>query len=270
MDDHSNNYTDNSFNLYQAYSYTLLLQVEVNSFSYAVIQQNRLLVSAQNCDLDELAHPKQLSELLTATYRKVIIGMPATALTLVPQGLFDEEHVAEFARFLDVKEDEKVFAQTLDDQNMIIYKTSTKLVEAIQKFNLQNTVYTARGWIKAIEKSSPSDNSLYLEIGKNTVQFLYFAQGKLRFYNTFEIRNQDELAYFTTFVAEELKLKPQQTTLVLSGDISPGDSNMLRLANFYPKIEINGLKILEVPGQIPSHKIMALAALSLCGSSEVL
>ncbi|HAL83002.1 MAG TPA: hypothetical protein DCO83_12835 [Mucilaginibacter sp.] len=270
MDNHSNNYTDNNFNLYQAYSYTLLLQLETNSFSYAVVHQNRLLVSAQNCDLDELAHPKQLSELLTATYKKVTIGMPATALTLVPGSLFDEEHVAEFARFLDVKENEKVFAQTLDDQNMIVYKTNTKLVAAVEKFNLQNTVYTARGWVKAIEKSSPPDNNLYLEIGKSTVQFLYFPSGKLRFYNTFEFRDQDELAYFTTFVAEELKLKPQQTTLVLSGDVSPGDSNMLRLANFYPKIEINSLKILELPGQIPSHKIPALAALSLCGSSEAL
>src|ERR1017187_487414 len=115
MNDHDNIYTDNSFNLYQAYSYTLLLQVDATSFSYAVVYQNRLLVWAQNCDLDELAHPKQLSELLTATYKKVIIGMPATALTLVPKSLFDQEHVAEFARFLDVKEDEKVFAQTLDD-----------------------------------------------------------------------------------------------------------------------------------------------------------
>ena len=87
----NNNYTDTNFNLYQAYSYTLLILVGSNTFSYAVTHQSRLLLSAQNCDLDELAHPKQLSELLTATYKKVIIGMPAAALTLVPKPLFNED-----------------------------------------------------------------------------------------------------------------------------------------------------------------------------------
>ncbi|HEY5326724.1 MAG TPA: DUF3822 family protein [Mucilaginibacter sp.] len=268
MNDHDNNYTNNGFNLYQAYSYTLLLQVWASSFSYAVVHQNRLLVSAQNCDLDELAHPKQLSELLKATYKKVIIGMPATALTLVPKSLYSEGGVAGFARFLDINENEKVFAQTLDDQNMVIYKTNAALVSAVEKFNLKNVVYTAQGWIKAIANSNPPKNNLYLEIGNDSVQFLYFLLGSLRFYNTFEFKGEDELAYFTSFVAEELQLKPQQITLVLSGDITDGDKNMKRLADFYPGIEINGLAILELPGQIPSHKLLALAALSLCGSSE--
>jgi hypothetical protein len=270
MGDLDNNYTDNSFNLYQAYSYTLLLQVELHAFSYAVIHKNRLLVSAQNCDLDELAHPKQLIDLLSATYKKVIIGLPAAGLTLVPKSLYSEDHVADFARFLDVKENEKVFAQILHDQNIIIYKTNSALVDVVERFGLQNTVYTAQGWIKAIEKSNPADNKLFLEIGKNTVQFLHLSGGNLRFYNTFEFKSEDELAYFTTFVTGELNLRAQETTLVLSGDINAGDKNMTRLGDFYPKIEINGLKILELPGQIPAHRLLALAALSLCGSSEAL
>jgi hypothetical protein len=266
----NNNYTDNSFNLYQAYSYTLLLQLEATSFGYAVVHQNRLLVSAQNCDLNELSDPRQLSDLLTATYKNIIIGLPATGLTLVPNSLFNADHAGSFARFLDVKENEKVFAQTLDDQNGIVYKTNGELVAAVEKFNLQNTVYTAKGWIKAIAKSSPPNDNLYLEIGKDTVQFLYFSSGSLRFYNTFEFKNEDELVYFTTFVAEELNLKPHQITLILSGDVSTGDKNISRLNDFYPKVELNGLRVLELPGHIASHKFLALAALSLCGSSEAL
>jgi len=267
MDDHNNNYTDNSFNLYQAYSYTLLLQVGTSSFSYAVIYQNRLLVSAQNCDLDELVNPRQLSDLLTATYKNVIIGMPAAALTLVPKSLFAEDHIADFARFLDVKETEKVFAQKLNDQNMIIYKTAGALVSAVEKFNLQNTVYKAQGWIKAIEKSNPPNNNLYLEVEKDSVHILYFSTDSLRFYNVFEFKNEEDLAYFTTFVTEELKLKPQYITLVVSGQVDNDDKNMKRLADFYPKIELSSLKVLELPGQIADHKFLALAALSLCGSS---
>jgi hypothetical protein len=264
----NNNYTDNSFNLYQAYSYTLLLQVEATSFSYAVVNDASLLVSAQNCDLQELVQPKALNDLLSATYKRVIIGMPATGLTLVPSSLFSEEKVSGFARFLDVKDNEKVFAQTLDDVNAIIYKTDERLVSSVEKFGLQNTVYTAKGWIKAIAKSNPPNNNLYLEVSKDKVQFLYFSLNALRFYNTFEFKSEDELAYFTSFVSDELKLKPQFITLVVSGDVAAGDKNLSRLAYFFPKIELSGLKVLELPGQMVSHKFLALAALSLCGSSE--
>lgn len=264
----NNDYHDNSFNLYQAYSYTLLLQVGLTSFSYAIVQKNRLLVSAQNCDLNELAHPDQLADILSATYKKVIIGLPATSLTLVPASLFSEDHLADFARFLDVKDDEKVLAQPLDDKNSIIYKTNAALVTAVERFGLQNVHYTAKGWVKAIADSSPTANSLYIDAGSGTLQFLYFSAGSLRFYNTFEFGNEDELAYFTSFVADELKLKPQDTTLVLSGDISSGDKNVTRLSEFFPKTELNNLQPLELPGQVTAHKILALAALSLCGSSE--
>ncbi len=266
MYDHNNNYTDNSFNLYQAYSYSLLLQVDLTSFSYAFVHQNRLMVYAQNCDLDELAHPKQLSEILTATYRRVIIGLPATGLTLVPKSLFQEGHVADFARLLDVRQDEKVFAQALDAENNIIYKTPEHLASAVEKFGFGNTFYNARGWIQAIAGSRPSSGSLYLDISRANVQFLYFQGKSIRFYNTFEFKNEEELVYFTSFVCDELNLKPKETTLILSGEVTIDDKNMKRLGDFFPKMEINGIKVLELPGQIPSHKLLSLSALSLCES----
>ena len=264
MSEQNDNYTDNNFNLYQAYSYTLLLQVEASSFSYAVVQQNHLLVSAQNIALQELAEPNQLGDILTATYRNVIIGLPATGLTLVPNSLFHEDHVGDFARFLDVNHSEKVFAQILDEQNTIIYKTDYNIVAAVEKFNLQSTVYCAKGWIKAIAQHGPKNNCLYMEIGRQSVQFLYLSSGTLRFYNAFEFKSEDELVYFTTFVGNELNLKPLATTIVLSGDIAANDVNHTRLLQFYPNVQLNELKVLEMPGQIPAHKILALASLSLC------
>lgn len=263
----TNNYTDNGFNLYQAYSYTLLLQVEATSFSYAVVNDNQLLVSAQNCDLTELMQPRAMHDLLSATYRKTIVGMPATGLTLIPNSLFLEDSISGFARFLDVKDNEKVFAQKFDDANAIIYKTNDQLVAAVEKFGLQNTVHTAKGWMRAIANSNPPDGNLYIEVGKDKVQFLYYSLGVLRFYNAFEFETEDELAYFTTFVTEELNLKPQYINLVISGDVTPGDKNLTRLAYFFPKIELNGLKVLDLPGQIVPHKFLSLAALSLCASS---
>jgi hypothetical protein len=227
MGDNTNNYSDNSFNLYQAYSYSLLLQVEPNSFGYAFVSHNRLLVSAQNCEFDELANPKKLSEVLTATYRKVIVGLPATGLTLVP-------------------------------------KTPAYVAAAVEKFGLQNTVYAAKGWLKAILKSRPYSDTIYLDLGTTHLQIAYFSGNILRFYNIFEFRSEEDLVYCTTLVTDELRLKPQATTLVLSGNIIPNDKNMKRLADFFPRIELNNIKVIDLPGQLPPYKVLSLAALSLC------
>eukprot|EP01037_Dinobryon_pediforme_P015783 gene15783-15940_t len=177
---------------------------------------------AEGFNLDELEHPKLLIDVLTAPYRKIIIGLPSSGFTLVPKTLFSEEHASDFARFLDVKETEKVFAQTLDNENVIVFKTDENLVSAVKRYDLQNVVHTADGWIKAVARS------------------------KLRFYNSFEFKNPDELVYFTTFVTGELNLLAAATTLVISGDISYGDQNLTRLTDFYPRIEINGIKNLPV------------------------
>jgi hypothetical protein len=264
MGDNSNNYSDNSFNLYQAYSYSLLLQVELSSFAYAFVGHDRLLVSAQNCELDELANPKQLSEILTATYRKVTIGLPAAGLTLIPKSLFRADRVADIARLLDVKDTDKVFAQELDSENCIVYKTPAYLAAAVQKFGFQNTVYTAKGWLKAILKTRPYGDSLYLELGKTQLQVAYFSGNILRFYNIFEYKNEEDLVYCTSLVMEELRLKPNNTSLVLSGNIIMNDKNMKRLAEFFPKMELNSTRVIDLPGQLPSHKVLSLAALFIC------
>ncbi|MDB5131424.1 MAG: hypothetical protein JWR02_1173 [Mucilaginibacter sp.] len=265
-----NNYHDNNFNLNEAPGYTLLLQVGAASFDYAIVHENRLLVYVQNTSIDELVNPKHLKSLLSANYKKVVIGLPAVGLTLIPNSLYSDERAAAYARFLDVGENEKALVQPLDNENKIIYKTSAATVSAVEKFGLQNAVYAAKGWVKTVADSDPANENLYLELGNEKVHFLYFLSGKLQFYNTFEFKNPDELAYFAALVCEELHLSAQDTTLILSGNVSAGDAQVSRLKDFYPKVELNNLRVVELPGQVAPHKILSLAALSLCESSEEL
>ncbi|GAC1313088.1 MAG: hypothetical protein NVSMB24_35800 [Mucilaginibacter sp.] len=265
-----NNYHDNNFNLNEAPGYALLLQVRAASFDYAIIDENRLLLYVQHTSIDELVNPKYLKSLLSANYKKVMVGLPATGLTLIPNSLYGDAHAAGYARFLDVGEDEKVLVQQLDRDNKIIYKTSAAIVSIVEKFGLQNAVYTATGWIKATADNNPPNENLYLELGIESAQFLYFSSGNLRFLNTFEFKTPDELAYFAALVCEELHLNAQDITLILSGDVSAADVQINRLKDFYPKVELNDLRVVELPDRIAPHKILPLVALSLCESSEEL
>lgn len=263
-------YRDPSFDLNQAYHYTLLIQIDAVSFSYAITDNQKLLAWDTNCSLDELSNPQELVWELTATYKKVVIGLPENGFSLLPTVLFNKQQVPNYARLLDVKPNEKVLAQVLDNDNFIIYKVDEKIITAIEKFDLDNTVYLNKGWITSVAQNNPANRDLYLHTENGKVSFLYFKNGKIRFYNSFEFTNEDDLAYYAAFVTEELDLKTNNLTLKLSGSIIPEDKYSTRLAAFFPEIAFYNPQLLELPAEISSQQILTLASLSLCGSLEVI
>ena len=268
MGENNTIFTDGSFSLYHANTYSLLLSLADRSFSFIVVHDKQIMSSGSNLPLSELDSPQQLKELFASSFKNVVIGLPALALTLVPVKLFNADHSSDFARLLDVKSNEKVFIETLDDNNIIIYKTSALPAKLAEKFELKNTVYDKCGWIKAIAISSPPGNNLYIDISNGKATYLYYFLGTLRYHNTFEFKNEAELVYYTTFVSNELDIKPQHTYLIMSGDINTGDENMTRLKEFYPYVSLNPLLITTVPSEPDAHKYLALSGLSLCGSLE--
>ncbi|HEY4197801.1 MAG TPA: DUF3822 family protein [Mucilaginibacter sp.] len=271
MSNRNHHYRDPDFNAAQSGGYTLLVQIGVSSFSYAVVDQHKLLVLEENISTDELNNPSGEHSILSADYKQRIIGLSQNGFTFVPVSLFKPELAADFARFLDVKEDEKVFSQPLDKNNQVIYKLGDLVANAIaEKFDLKNTVFGAKGWIKLTATKNPGNHDLYVNIGNDQVELLNFRDGKLRFYNSFEFKTADELAYFAMFITEELQLHPQNITVVLSGDIAADDENAAHLAKFFGKVKLNDLKTIGLPEEIASHTVLTLTALSLCGSSEAL
>jgi hypothetical protein len=268
MSENRHHYTSDDLSLNQAHSYTLLLQVDANSFSYAVISGKQLLAWAESYSLDELHNPQQLRDILTANYKQVITGLHATGFTLFPNSLFDSNRINDIARLLDVQRDRKISVEGLDNQNVIIYKVDEMLTDATKDLDNNHTVYTDAGWVKAIANNHPLSTNLYLNIGNDTVSFVNFTNGKLRFYNTFTFKNHEELAYFCALVTTELEIKPEDIQLFVSGDINDTDRYFTYLKNFFGEVNLNGIQVLDLPARVESHKILGLAALSLCASSE--
>lgn len=265
MSNHNQHYRDTDFNPEHSADYTLLVLAGRDSFSYAVTGHQKLLVLEENISLDELTEPTGEHAHLSHHYKQRIIGLHNNGFTFIPVSLFRPDLVAEFARFLDLKAGEKVFSQLLDAENQVIYKVDENLAD---KFDAKNVAFAAKGWILATAANNPAKENLYLNVNSDKMELLNFQDGKLRFYNRFEFKNEDELVYYTSLITEELQLQPQNITLILSGDVEQGDKNSHRLIEFFPHVQLNGQKILDLPGEISAHTVLTLTALSLCGSSE--
>jgi hypothetical protein len=258
-------YTNDEIDLQQAGSYTLLLKLNTSTFAYAVVQSNRLLEWQGINPVDELTNPADIAELLNANYKQVIVGLPAITYTLIPESIYNEAHVNDFARYLDVQANESVFVQQLDNENRVLYKVTADVVAAAGKFGLENTVFGLKGWVKAVAGSNPADDTLYADISGSKVSFLYYNYGKLRFLNTFDFFTADELSYYAVFVTEQLKMQPGKTRICLSGEVSAGDAEFTRLSGFFNEVETTNLHILQLPHEVETQHILPVAALTLCG-----
>ncbi|TWR31139.1 DUF3822 family protein [Mucilaginibacter pallidiroseus] len=261
-------YTNPGLNLDQAHSYNLLLQVEQNIFSYIVTSGQELMAWAINNPISELHDPEELKDILTANYKQVITGVTSTGFTLLPTGLYEAGRVADVARLLDVRDNEKVFAQELDAENMIIYKVDKALITAITNVDNSNINYKAKGWLQALANDHASNPTLYLNVNNERVQFAYFNDGKLRFYNVFKFAGHEELAYYSALVAQQIDLTPADTNIIISGDVNRTDMYVSYLEQFFRSVRLSLIELLDIPPQLELHKVLSLAALSLCASSE--
>ena len=270
MSDHNYSSNNPGLNASPSTDYTLLVKIGVDAFSYAIADQDKVILLKEGVTLVELAEPSVENGVLATGYKKCIVGLPDTGFTFIPLSLFNPEKAADFARFLDVKPDEKVFSQPLDTENQVIFKVKSSIADIVDsKFNLDNVVFAPAGWIKLTAANYPDNQRLYVNVDGDHAEILNFRNGKLRFYNSFEFKNADELAYFIVVVTGELGLQPQDITILLSGGITPEDINGTRLAQFFGKVELNYMSTLTLPDRAPAHQLLTLTALSLCGSSEV-
>jgi len=267
MDNLSYQYLDSSFNPDKAAQYTLLLKGDGSRFSFAVAGEKKLLLLSNHLSWDVFDDPER-HNLLFGSYGKRIIGLPDSGFTFIPVSVFHPEKAADFARFLDIRPDEKVCSQPLDAENQVLFKISGDMLDRIEgRFSLHDVVFAPKGWILAVGGENPSNNNIYLDISGETLEALNFHNNRLRFYNSFEFTNEDELAYFVTLVANELQIPSASVNLVISGDAELNDKNCSRLSNFFGSIEMNTAATLNIPKQTTPASVLSLTALSLCGSS---
>jgi len=266
MNDTLYHYIDPGFSHTAVGNYTLLLLLDAANFQLAVMQDQKLLVWRKIAPLSEFTQPgSEVQEVLNFKYHEVITGICTPYFTLIPEELFEADNITEVARYLDVQVSDSVFAQPLDAHNQIIFKANQAINAAAARFDLQKVVFGASGWLQAIAANTPLAYHLYLNLHEGHFDLAYFKHGKLHLYNTFEYTHEDELAYYTVFACQQLKLDLPLLTLVLSGAVTPGNS-YVTLGGIFKAVEINTITVATIPQTLPVHQLLALTALPLCAS----
>jgi hypothetical protein len=259
MSEYSFTYRNDNYSPERAKNATLFVKAGKTAISFLIEQDGQLMAWKDNCPLSELADNGELNTLLTAPYKRVVTGLAPDALTLVPSELYQPEHIADYARYLDIQPEEKVFVAKLNGENQLVYKTSATDALAA-KFDIEKSVPADRGWIATVAKNEPSNYAIYADIADGQVSLVNFNGGKVRLYNCFKAQSAEDVLYYCLFAANQLDMKPDYTSLIISGHTAGGD--LEKLGEFFRLVKYNDLKVLEVPYGVPSHQLLSLVALA--------
>lgn len=261
MSEYSFTYKSDGFSLTKAADSVLYIKACKAELSLLIAEEGRLLAWKDKCLPADLATNDELVQVLAAPFKKITIGLTPDALTLVPAALFDAENLADYARYLDVRVEDRVFASPLDDENQVVCRINHAITDALaERFNLQDTVPAYRGWLAAIAQTEPGNNTIYLDVNCGQVTLANFNGGKLRFFNTFAVGDVNDILYYLLFVVQQLDMQADYTSLIVSGNCPAGDFD--KLNEFFRIVKYNDLKAIDVPMGVPAHQVLALASLA--------
>lgn len=178
--------------------------------------------------LDELKVLFKNESTLNNSFTNVTIVHNNDLSTLVPEALFNKNHVADYLKFNSkiLKSDFIAYDSILENSSVNVY---------VPYININNYIYDKFGTfifkhissvlidsILRIEKASTTPK-VYIHVSLNHFEIIIIKEGKLELYNTFVYNSKEDFIYYILFTAEQLNLNPETLNLVFIGDITEDD-----------------------------------------------
>ncbi len=178
--------------------------------------------------LDELKVLFENESSLNNSFTNVTIVHNNDLSTLVPEALFNKNHVADYLKFNSkiLKSDFIAYDSILENSSVNVY---------VPYININNYIYDKFGTfifkhissvliesILRIEKASTTPK-VYIHVSLNHFEIIIIKEGKLELYNTFVYNSKEDFIYYILFTAEQLNLNPETLNLVFIGDITEDD-----------------------------------------------
>ncbi|RYE24201.1 MAG: DUF3822 family protein, partial [Sphingobacteriaceae bacterium] len=214
--------------------------------------------------LKELFDPQNHEKFSALNYQKVIVAADSKSFCLIPDAVFTEENLPDYAAFLSVKEADLILTDKIaNGENTVIFTLPEVLVKQIEvQFSSAKIQFAPKSWIKTIFDYQPAGQNLHLFVTENTLKILFPDQQNIRFYNQFDCTTTDEIIYFTALVANQLNLKPEETSLIIYGEAEAESEPMLRLQDFFKEVNLFYASEIKQHSLLKQHQIVHFLGLS--------
>lgn len=253
----------------------IIFQVSPTRVSYAICQLfSGEVLHFKTSEIDPLQSVETAldlifdkDELLNTSFDEVQVLHNNHLQTIVPNEFFDEASLGDFLQYtikvyptdyfssdeLPVVQAHNIYVPFVAFNNYLLEKYGsfiykhiyTPLIEYAQKQSIADKI---KIWLYKIEHQSV---------------LIVFKEGKLEFFNTYEIFSKEDLLYYTLFVAEQLHISLAENEINLIGDFEKNTDYISLLEKYIHKLQIVetallAKKIQLSPEQLYHHFMLAL------------
>jgi hypothetical protein len=276
-------YIDETLDINTTQSYELSIQLNLNGLSFCLLDTIRnKYIALQNYSLkedvsfdeylDSIEKVLESSDLLNQQFKNVKLIWLSNKNTLIPSSLFTTNNLKNYFEF----------NQKIDDLDEIHY-TELKYANAYSIFTIPNQIATifTRLYPKilfynqqspaiesALFKNNSNEIKVYVNIEQGFFDLTITQADKLLIYNNFAHRNVVDMLYFIMYSFDQLKINPEITEVLLSGNITKNSEEHNKLKEFIRHIKFQKhseeYSYSYTFNKVPQHRFSNLFNLSHC------
>ncbi len=276
---------DESFDIELSLTYQLLIQYSNRNFSFAIQDTAGMKFIAYKCYWFDSPVPRQKQadhirniinsdSYLTRAYQSVNFIYQTPVSVLVPSALFRKDSPGTYFRFSAAlqPEDKILFRKIPAIDAFVLFPIPEDLLNQAG-FMLQNVQFfhQASPLIEDAISGSRSDTDtaqVFASINSGSADLLVVKKEKLLLYNSFTVRNTEDLVFFILYLFEQFGLAQEESPVILSGfiELYPGLTELLQeylkqvVIRRFPK----AFSYSESFGELVPHQLLPLLNLSRC------
>lgn len=216
---------DETLDINSTENYELSVQASPDSFAFCVLDTIRnkyVLIRSFEPETNKYFNSDKINEIfgkddfLRKRYRKVNVVMPSPKFTLVPAPLFDPGKKDEYFTFNhNIDEDNIIIANKVSDPDaFIVYSVSKSIHDLIYSYlpgvHPYHHIKPLLNHISHCRKSVPG-NYIHVHVEREFFNLIIFDHNVLKFCNSFNYRNINDILYFVMNVFKKLVLKQDET-----------------------------------------------------------
>ncbi|MBI5220145.1 MAG: DUF3822 family protein [Bacteroidia bacterium] len=251
--------SDETLNINSTSAYLLSMQAGMEGFSYCILDTSRnkyialrhIPFTFEDINSDDFCSQVtgiiDSDEYLNCKYKCVKFIMNTLKSILIPAPLFDKENLPAYFKFNhSYHETETLHYNNLKNAEACnVFSLPYSLVDILYmrfanaKLYHQATPFIENNLIKY--KSKGNKQKVFVNICPSFFDILVIQSARMQLYNAFPYKTADECTYFIMYIYDQLKLDPETTELVLSGDIAKNSDLHFRIKKFVRNIQFEKL-----------------------------
>ena len=261
----------------------LLVHIGLETFQYAVIDaaRDQIKVLAE-FEIPELNGPSDLikeienlpesNKLFKYSFNKIKVSFDTFNYTFVPSELYIKEDEDLYGKFVKPLQDSVLLVNHIpsaDIKNVGVI--DSEMNAAINRIFYNPRIFNqASSFVEGIRKIAAQEkkSSLFIDVHGKHIQTGVLENSQLAFYNIFECINSDEFNYYLLSIIEQLSIEPEETKIILSGNVSEGDEIYQRVQKYFNIITFADTRhLVKYPEKfvlVPPHHYFSLFSLDLC------